>query len=108
MSTTTLSQKMAAAGYTRRTSLWAMEAREALVLIATPMRPDGTWNHDREACRQLAVEALGDRGLTERFNQNFIDDVQAALAAVSTLQGLGYTYNGGERWKPPLGKNKYD
>ena len=32
---------------------------QALELIATPMRPDGTWNRDREACRQLAAEALG-------------------------------------------------
>lgn len=31
----------------------------ALELIAAPMRPDGTWNRDREACRQLAQEALG-------------------------------------------------
>lgn len=32
--------------------------RCALELIAAPMRPDGTWNRDREACRQLAAEAL--------------------------------------------------
>ena len=32
--------------------------REALSLIATPIRPDGTWNRDREACRQLATAAL--------------------------------------------------
>lgn len=32
--------------------------REALELIAAPMRSDGTWNHDREACRELAAEAL--------------------------------------------------
>jgi hypothetical protein len=32
--------------------------RQALTLIATPMRPDGTWNRDRDACRQLAEEAL--------------------------------------------------
>jgi len=35
------------------------EMREALELIAAPKRPDGTWNRDREACRQLAAEALG-------------------------------------------------
>jgi hypothetical protein len=29
-----------------------------LETIATPMRPDGTWNRDREACRQLAQDAL--------------------------------------------------
>ena len=33
-------------------------AREALQLIACPMRPDGTWNRDREACRALAQAAL--------------------------------------------------
>lgn len=32
--------------------------RSALHLIAAPMRPDGTWNRDREACRQLAERAL--------------------------------------------------
>lgn len=30
----------------------------ALSLIATPKRPDGTWNRDREACQKLAEEAL--------------------------------------------------
>ena len=30
----------------------------ALRLIATPMRPDGTWNRTREACRILAQKAL--------------------------------------------------
>jgi hypothetical protein len=34
--------------------------RTALELIATGPRPDGTWNRDREACRQLAAEALRD------------------------------------------------
>jgi len=55
----TRSQKLASAGFSRRPSLWAMEARQALELIATPMRPDGTWNRDRAACRQIAAEALG-------------------------------------------------
>ena len=32
--------------------------RVKLELIAAPMRPDGTWNRDREACRQLALAAL--------------------------------------------------
>ena len=53
------SQKLAAAGFIRRPSLWAMKAHNALELIAAPRRPDGTWNRDREACRQLAAEALG-------------------------------------------------
>lgn len=45
--------------FARRPGLWALDAREALELIAAPKRPDGTWNRDREACRQLAAEALG-------------------------------------------------
>lgn len=53
------SQALAEAGFVRRPSLRAMEMREALELIATPMRPDGTWNRDRAACQQLAAEALG-------------------------------------------------
>jgi hypothetical protein len=32
--------------------------REALELIATPMRPDGTYNRDRTACGYIAREAL--------------------------------------------------
>ena len=27
-------------------------------VIAAPMRPDGTWNRDREACRQIAENVL--------------------------------------------------
>ena len=34
--------------------------RKALELIAAARRPDGTWNLDREACQQIALEALGD------------------------------------------------
>lgn len=55
----TRSEARAAAGFTRRPSLKAIEMRAALELIATPQRPDGTWNRDREACRELAAEALG-------------------------------------------------
>lgn len=35
--------------------------REALELIAAPKRTDGTYNRSREACEQLAREAL-DKG----------------------------------------------
>jgi len=48
-----------------KTQQWTRVALErigqlevALETIATPMRPDGTWNRDREACRQLAQDAL--------------------------------------------------
>jgi hypothetical protein len=36
--------------------------RIALSLIAAPIRPDGTGNRDREACRQLAIGALRGEG----------------------------------------------
>ena len=55
----TRSQKLADAGFARRPTLLAMEMRTALEIIAAPRRPDGTWNRDREACRQIAAEALG-------------------------------------------------
>lgn len=35
--------------------------REALELIAMPKRPDGTYNRSREACEQLAKEALEEK-----------------------------------------------
>jgi hypothetical protein len=31
---------------------------DVLALIAAPMRADGTWNRDREACRQIAAAFL--------------------------------------------------
>jgi len=34
------------------------ELESALYLIAAPKRADGTYNHCREACEQLAREAL--------------------------------------------------
>lgn len=35
--------------------------RAALQLIATPLRPDGTWNRSRAACMEIAQEALSER-----------------------------------------------
>jgi hypothetical protein len=35
-----------------------VQAHGALELIASPKRPDGTWNRDREACRDLAAKTL--------------------------------------------------
>jgi hypothetical protein len=36
--------------------------REALELIAAGKRPDGTYNRDREACEQIARDALWPKG----------------------------------------------
>lgn len=33
-------------------------AEETLALIASPMRPDGSWNRDRNACREMAEREL--------------------------------------------------
>lgn len=84
----TPSQKLADAGFTRRPSLWAMQAREILELIAAPKRADGTWNRDRESCRQLAAEALGrDEGLDE---QNGVEQgaTPPAPAAAKSIHAL--------------------
>lgn len=35
-----------------------LRMERALWWIAAPMRTDGTWNRDREACRQLAQSAI--------------------------------------------------
>jgi len=35
--------------------------REALLKIAAPQRPDGSWNRDRHECHRIAVEALATR-----------------------------------------------
>lgn len=35
-----------------------IRALEVLQIIATPCRTDGTWNKDREECRQLALDVL--------------------------------------------------
>ena len=43
-----------------------MKAHSALELIATPKRPDGTWNRDREACRDVAAKTLAQ--LRQDFN----------------------------------------
>lgn len=38
---------------------------EVLQLIATPQRPDGTWNRDRKACMELARDALKEFHISE-------------------------------------------
>jgi hypothetical protein len=43
-----------------------MKAHSALELIATPKRTDGTWNRDREACRDVSAKTLAQ--LRQDFN----------------------------------------
>lgn len=86
----TRSEALAAAGFTRRPSLKAMEMHAALELIATPQRPDGTWNRDREACRELAAEALGRYDDSKTPN----DGGEARLAAHQPSQATTATPQG--------------
>lgn len=37
------------------------------------------------------------------MSTSLLGRIQMADAAVKTLENLGYTYHGGEVWKPPLG-----
>ena len=47
--------------YAHSLELYVKRLRDTLELIARPKRPDGTYNRSREACEQLAREALGTR-----------------------------------------------
>lgn len=38
------------------------------------------------------------------MEHKFTDDAAKKSAAFNTLKRLGYTYHGGEEWKPPLGQ----
>ena len=40
--------------------------------------------------------------MSEKIEENSAE--QTATAAILTLQGKGYTYHGGQLWKPPIGK----
>lgn len=78
-------------------------------------RPDVMWNS--KACRNLADTALrvefekGNIVTKAEHEQQMIDasnNISAILKdvkrATDTLERLGYTDNGGQLWKPPLGK----
>jgi hypothetical protein len=46
----------------RREYALLLECEEVVRLVAVGRRPDGTYNLSREACEQLAQEALAKRG----------------------------------------------
>jgi hypothetical protein len=43
---------------TYRLNVRLARCQRALTTIAMPVRPDGTFNNDRESCRQIAQSAL--------------------------------------------------
>jgi hypothetical protein len=45
-------------------------------------------------------------GRSEAVQSTPIDDINKERAATKTLEAVGYTYHGGELWKPPLGSDK--
>jgi hypothetical protein len=66
----------------------------------TPERMDELW--------QQAFDDTHEGGtISHRFAALLFAEpaptVQEAMAAIDTLKFLGYTYHGGEKWKPPLG-----
>lgn len=54
----------------RKTELALCNALSALRLIATPARPDGTYNRSREACEKLASTTI--EGIEHDYRQNEI------------------------------------
>lgn len=63
-------------------------ACSALELIATPMRPDGTYNRDRAACQQLARKTLDDI-------QQLYTQAAATVAPAPLLTGRLTVYSDG-------------
>jgi hypothetical protein len=67
------------------------------------------WIGDYAACG--GGKAVFDRDLAEKITDRMckktpvytLETFTAALAAVRTLEAKGYTYNGAELWKPPVG-----
>lgn len=57
------------------------EAETALELIASPQRPDGTYNRDRRACEQLARDALA--------KVHALRNPAPAVAAAPVSAGMG-------------------
>jgi hypothetical protein len=54
--------------------------------------------------RGLKVLADDHENAITAIKQALSAPVQEATAAINTLKFLGYTYHGGEQWKPPLGE----
>jgi hypothetical protein len=50
---------------------------------------------------ELEAEALA-AILEAREQPTTVEPLNKTLAAINTLEALGYTYHGGEQWKPPL------
>ncbi len=73
-------------------------AKEAGFQIATGLNGKH-WPH----CEGYDLEAELER-FAELVAAPLKAENEAAQSAVKTLEQLGYTYHGGELWKPPLGK----
>lgn len=64
--------------YVRELEAAFLEYEAALLAIATPMRPDGTYNLDRTACKLRATEVLARNGKTAAspFPKSLRDDIK--------------------------------
>lgn len=66
-------------------------------------RADGIDSAIISAMRDYATEAVRQDRASRPVGAL---DREEVFAAIKTLQGLGYTWNGGELWKPPVGQAK--
>jgi hypothetical protein len=67
--------------------------------------PKGFWHRDGDWC---AYHGQGNYDYVKQTNPTFPRPTKTEWTpdkqAVKTLESMGYTYHGGEYWKPPLGK----
>ncbi|MDR9847080.1 hypothetical protein [Herbaspirillum huttiense] len=78
------------------------DTRRAAAQILDELYPN---NEQKAAPAQGLCE---DEGCPHHGVPHVCVDARERDAAVATLKALGYTYHGGEQWKPPLGTRYHD
>jgi hypothetical protein len=66
----------------------------ALDALARTGTEPGTPQFELESEAMQAIDAANEQTTVAALNKT--------LAAINTLEALGYSYHGGERWRPPL------
>jgi hypothetical protein len=69
----------------------------------TPVKPDDLIMRGVSGEEYPIGRAIFEQTYTLDTTPPSAPTVQEAMAAIDTLKFLGYTYHGGEKWKPPLG-----
>ena len=75
------------------------------MLVGMEQEPVATVFKSGDSAKVIMIGADLADGYTDLFAQaaTVVSEQSAYKAAVATLEHLGYTYHGGEMWKPPLG-----